>query len=249
MKVCSKCGLPDNGMGVCANCGSTSFITIGNPSVNYGDTQLIRNAGAPNPAYRPNQIGRVPVPLANGGNGPSTAAAVAAGVAIGSKSVAKIVLPIVGALIALVLAIVIPLVVSSSKTPEHTIEKLETALNEMDLNAAIECFDSEMRDAYAAGDDLFNSFFGFSYQSFADLAPFLSDMLGSEMQQPQYDFEILNKEMLSSKECVLTVRISTYYDSENETVDEGEIPMVKEDGDWYISSDDFSGELGDELFY
>ena len=108
---------------------------------------------------------------------------------------------------------------------------------------------SEMRDAYDAGDDLFNSFFGFSYQSFADLAPFLSDMLGSEMQQPQYDFEILNKEMLSSKECVLTVRISTYYDSENETVDEGEIPMVKEDGDWYISSDDFSGELGDELFY
>lgn len=249
MRVCSKCGLPDNGMGVCSNCGSTSFITIGNPEANYGDTQLIRNAGVPNPGYPSNQIGRVPVHLATGGNGSSTAAAVAAGVAIGSKSVAKIVLPIVGALVALVLAVVIPLAVTSSKTPEHTIEKLETALNEMDINAAMECFDSEMRDAYDAGDDLINSFFGFSYQSFADLAPFLSDMMGGEMQQPQYDFEILNKEMLSSKECVLTVRISTYYDSETESVEEGEIPMVKEDGDWYISSDDFSSELGDELFY
>lgn len=36
MRVCSKCGTPDNGMGVCPNCKSTCFRTIGaQPNNNY----------------------------------------------------------------------------------------------------------------------------------------------------------------------------------------------------------------------
>lgn len=36
MRVCSKCGSPDNGTGVCPNCKSTSFRTIGSQSNNSG---------------------------------------------------------------------------------------------------------------------------------------------------------------------------------------------------------------------
>ena len=67
MRVCSKCGSPDNGTGVCSNCKSTSFRTIGSQSNNnyvgvpslYNDSTVplannYQQQGYANAAYQKN---------------------------------------------------------------------------------------------------------------------------------------------------------------------------------------------------
>ncbi len=260
MVVCSKCGLPSNGSAVCPNCGSTSFKTIGvsqqshHASVSQGydpySTQILNRRGVNMPvgnhvysSARPAQ--RVGV-LPKGDTG--KAAAAAAGAATASRSVAAIVLPIIFALIALIAAIVIPVAVTSSNGPEKTIAKLETAMNDLDINGMVDCFDSTLRDAYSAGSDLMDGLLGFGYETAADLMPFLSELTGEDMDMPQFQIDVLDKQEVSETSCILTIRIATYYDGEETDVEEGPVEMVKEDGKWYIASDDLIDDISSSLF-
>lgn len=271
MIVCSKCGSPSNTSGVCQNCGSTNFIEIGRQNVNVShadNTSILNNpnlgsryVSQQKPAsnsFMPNtnywQKPGMPVAINHASNVSRAAgkkAATAAGVAIGTSNTLKIVLPIIFALIALIAAIAIPVAVTSTNTPEKTIHNLETALNDLDINGAVECFDSKLRNAYSAGDEIMSGLLGFGYQSFGDFMPFLSEMMGDEYDTVKFDIEVLSKEKISDTSCILNVRITISDGSDyTDSVEEGEVEMVKEDdGKWYICSDDLIDELGSEIFY
>lgn len=260
MVVCSKCGLPSNGTAVCPNCGSTNFKNIGATQLNRhasmpqgydpGNTQILNrhSSGRPVGNYVPSTPAGVQRVVVVKDSGAGNAASAAAGAAAGSKSVATIVLPIVFALIALIAAIVIPVAVSNSNGPEQTIAKLETAMNDLDINGMVDCFDSTLRNAYSAGSDLMGGLIGFGYETAADLMPFLSELTGEDMDMPQFKIDVLDKQEVSDTSCILTIRITTYYDGAESDVEEGPVEMVKEDGDWYIASDDLIDDISSSLF-
>jgi hypothetical protein len=264
MRVCSKCGLPNSSSSVCTNCGSTSFKVIGNQ--NNQNSQNIQNQvgnhyannyqnGYQNnyPNYQQNQmgyngngyvpvnakpvVGVVPPQNVNG-----MAGVAAASVAVGAakqRNQTRIIILILLAILVLIGGIVAAVVVSSSG-PEDTIEDLETAFNNKDMNGIIDCFDSTTRDAYSAGSDLMDGVLGFGYESLFDVMPFVYSLTGEEW--PTYDIEVLSKTKTSSKECTVHVRWSETYDGDTES-EEMDIKMVKEDGKWYISSDEILSDL------
>lgn len=262
MLVCSKCGLPATGSGICPNCGSTSFKTIGKNTQVRQTSQAEYNPDPYSTQVLNKKSNRVPVsngayPINNkspqvlvskGPNTGAVAAAAAAGAAAGSKRTGVIIVSIVLAFIAVVSAIIIPIAVSNSNGPEKTIANLETAMNNMDINGMVDCFDSTLRNAYSAGSELMGGVLGFGYDTAADLLPFLSELTGEDMDMPQFEIEVLSKEEISSESCILTIRITTYYDGEATDVEEGPVEMVKEDGEWYIASDDLIDDLSSSFF-
>ena len=68
------------------------------------------------------------------------------------------------------------------------------------------------------------------------------------MVMPQFQIEVLDKQEVSETSCILTIRIATYYDGEETDVEEGPVEMVKEDGEWYIASDDLIDDISSSLF-
>lgn len=248
MRVCSKCGSPDNGTGVCPNCHSTNFKNIGSQPRSFHDFNQYRGNY---PNNQPNYYQQPPqqvvnhyhmMPSAPQSRIAGMAGAAAAGAAAGSKSAAKVVISIITSVAAVITAIIVPLIMANSSTPEKTLEKFETAYNDLDYNTMMECFDSTIRKAYDAGDDLLGGVLGFSYKSAADMMPFLSDAMGIDEEMPTMDLEIIDKEEVSETSCLIEVRMTmTQYgetESETETIE-----MVKEDGDWYISSDTLLDEF------
>lgn len=243
MRVCSKCGSPDNGTGVCVNCKSTVFKTIGNPCTNVSNG-VHNYSGMPNQASNGQIVYQQPPQIIHHYNVSSApqipnagiAGAAAAGAAAGSRNAVKVIVPIIIAVIVALTAIIVPVVVSNASTPEKTLEKFETAYNNLDYNSMMECFDSTIRKAYDAGDDLLGGLLGFSYQSAADMLPFLSEVMGIDDEMPQLHIEVINKREVSNTSCMLDVMMSVTEYGETYTED-FTIEMVKEDGDWYISSD------------
>lgn len=242
MRVCSKCGLPDNGTGVCNNCASTSFIELRSRSNNSYNTVTSKsyansaNGFAPQqpPQYYYQNNAPRNIPYVPGAT--SAAQAVDTAVKTASKlSVAKILMIVFACIAVIAAGITIPVVVvQNENTPEKTIEKFEEAYNNADFNAMIECFDSKTRNAYDSGDDLLGGVLGFSYKSALGMIPFLADAMGEEM--PKIHFEVESVDETDKKSCI--VNVAVYYNNDKSEYDEDTIKMVKESGKWYISDEE-----------
>ncbi len=268
MRICQKCGSPDNGTGVCSNCGSTVFREItpsnNNRQNNYGNVQhqvsngYQNNYGRYSAQQTPNYVAQQPYGYGvhpsgffNGGAG--AGAAVAGGVVKTASKAgsAKIIISLLIVLVVLVSGISATVVaVKNEHTPEKTLAKFEEAYNNQDINGLMECFDSKIRKAYDAGDSLLGGVLGFSYKDAADLLPFLSDALG-EGDAPQIHLEVISVEDTGDNTCTVHVKTTMSYGSddeddedlyddeeEDEEYDEDSINMVKEDGKWYISDEE-----------
>lgn len=240
MRVCSRCGTPDNGTGVCKNCGGASFIELNGraqnshssaQSVNRTYNQVPQNY---NSAHQNYYQGGVPGDYGvRYGAGALQAADTA--VKTASKiSISKILIIIFACLAVLAAGITIPVVVvKNENTPEKTLEKFEEAFNNADFNAMIECFDSKTRNMYDSGDDILGGVLGFSYKSAMSMIPFLADAMGEEM--PKIHIEVDSIDETGDKTCNVNVRMYLDDDSEYDT---DTIKMVKESGKWYISDEE-----------
>lgn len=236
MKVCKMCGKPEDGFGPCKNCGSYSFIEIGGQKQNRSSVQSVV---PPNGLVSPNMYavpnGLTPPVTSNVAGIPSSIGSSVAVVAKGKAAMGagKIVAIILSLLLVVAVGIAVPVVVTQTNTPEATIAKLEKAFNDGNINEVMECFDSETRNAYKGADDLFNSFAGFSFSSAANVFPFLAEAMGEDLPNMKITVNSIEKE--DSKNCIahVTVQYSDEMDPEDDTIE-----MVKENGKWYVSSDD-----------
>lgn len=236
MKVCKMCGKPEDGFGPCKNCGSYSFIEIGGRKPNRPSAQPVVS---PNESASPNiytvPSGQTPPAISNVAGvsssiGASVAVAAKGKAAMGAGKIVGIILSI---LLVVAVGIAVPVVVTQTNTPEATIAKLEKAFNDGNINEVMECFDSETRNAYKGADDLFKSFSGFSFSSAANVLPFLAEAMGEDLPNMKITVNSIEKE--GPKNCIahVTVQYSDEMDPEEDTIE-----MVKENGKWYVSSDD-----------
>ena len=165
MRICQKCGSPDNGTGICSNCGSTAFREItptnNNGQNNYSNVQrqvpngYQNNYGRYSAQQTPNYVAQngasygygVQTPGFHNVGAGAGAAVVSGAVKTASKAGStKIIILLLIALVVMVSGISATVVaVKNEHTPEKTLAKFEEAFNNQDINGLMECFDSKTR--------------------------------------------------------------------------------------------------------
>lgn len=121
-------------------------------------------------------------------------------------------------------------------TPEDTIAKLEKALNNLDQNAVLECFDEQANSFYSGALGVGESLSDLPLGDLADLASGLSGFLSAAGLTPDISIDIENISYASDKEsCVVYVELTMEYMGEKEK-EEIALPMVLTGREWLIST-------------
>ncbi|MGI6010659.1 MAG: zinc ribbon domain-containing protein [Ruminococcus sp.] len=227
---CSKCGtqLPDDAM-FCSECGA--------PTRNYRKQQQ-------EPGYEQN-FGRQPAygqqpypPYEQGTFEPEfheSGASVKAKFSGGSKRgviMAAVIIAIA------VLAGILYVQVLKPQTPQDTIDKLEKAIEDLDVEKIMACFDQETRQAYEDGMS--------EYGEMGDSLTGLLGMAGGLGIGPDVTIRVNDINYDGSDSCTVSINLSLSFmgESQEESMD---IPMKKEGKDWVIDGA-ASGAVMGELF-
>ena len=121
-------------------------------------------------------------------------------------------------------------------TPEDTIAKLEKALNNLDQNAVLECFDEQANSLYSGALGVGEALSDLPLGDLADLASGLSGFLSAAGLTPDISIDIENISYASDKEsCVVYVELTMEYMGEKEK-EEIALPMVLTGREWLIST-------------
>lgn len=156
-----------------------------------------------------------------------------AGKAAGSAIRLKLTLLIAAALIAI--AVMLYLLFFKAGTPEDTVQKMEDALNRMDQQALLECFDEQSQGIYSGllgvGGELLN----FDLGALSDLASGLGGYMSAAGLTPQFDLTVVDIEYTGDDTCLVTVDFAVTYQGTSDT-DTQVLPMVKDGRDWVVSA-------------
>lgn len=156
-----------------------------------------------------------------------------AGKAAGSAIRLKLTLLIAAALIAI--AVMLYLLFFKAGTPEDTVQKMEDALNRMDQQALLECFDEQSQGIYSGllgvGGELLN----FDLGALSDLASGLGGYMSAAGLTPQFDLTVVDVEYTGDDTCLVTVDFAVTYQGISDT-DTQVLPMVKDGRDWVVSA-------------
>ena len=156
-----------------------------------------------------------------------------AGKAAGSAIRLKLPLLIAAALIAI--AVMLYLLFFKAGTPEDTVQKMEDALNRMDQQALLECFDEQSQGIYSGllgvGGELLN----FDLGALSDLASGLGGYMSAAGLTPQFDLTVVDVEYTGDDTCLVTVDFAVTYQGTSDT-DTQVLPMVKDGRDWVVSA-------------
>ena len=156
-----------------------------------------------------------------------------AGKAAGSAIRLKLTLLIAAALIAI--AVMLYLLFFKAGTPEDTVQKMEDALNRMDQQALLECFDEQSQGIYSGllgvGGELLN----FDLGALSDLASGLGGYMSAAGLTPQFDLTVVDVEYTGDDPCLVTVDFAVTYQGTSDT-DTQVLPMVKDGRDWVVSA-------------
>ena len=121
-------------------------------------------------------------------------------------------------------------------TPEDTIAKLEKALNNLDQNAVLECFDEQANSLYSGSLGVGEALSGLPLGDLADLASGLSGFLSAAGLTPDISIDIEDISYASDKKsCVVYVEFTMEYAGEKEK-EEIALPMVLTGREWLIST-------------
>ena len=156
-----------------------------------------------------------------------------AGKAAGSAIRLKLTLLIAAALVAI--AVMLYLLFFKAGTPEDTVQKMEDALNRMDQQALLECFDEQSQGIYSGllgvGGELLN----FDLGALSDLASGLGGYMSAAGLTPQFDLTVVDVEYTGDDTCLVTVDFAVTYQGTSDT-DTQVLPMVKDGRDWVVSA-------------
>lgn len=120
-------------------------------------------------------------------------------------------------------------------TPEDTVAKMEDALNHMDQEALLECFDGQTQQMYSGALGLTESFSGLPLGDFSDLAAGLGGFMAGAGLTPKFTLTVLDVEYSDSDNCMVTVDFNMRFQGETEQETQM-LPMKKDGRDWVISA-------------
>lgn len=163
--------------------------------------------------------------------------AVSAGARAAHKAVSLKLMALI-AVALIVIASILYMVFIKSGTPEDTIEKMEHALNNLDQDELLECFDNQIQDMYSGALSVGGELAGIDLGGLSDLASGLGGFMSAAGLTPEFDLQIISIEYSDDNNCVAEVNfIMTYQgDTQSETQI---LPMTKDGREWVISASAF----------
>lgn len=246
MAFCPQCGTPlSDGALFCKSCGARQLRpqapeapqNIPEPSTPYN---MPDPSCAPQPSYSIPEPSYAPVtPPVQNASVPTQFPGTAVKAAKGGASILKWLIPLIAAALAVALVFVfLPNLFKSDETLiRERIQALEDAYNDGDYEGILECMDSQTQAMMEATMGMMDGLLGEA--SGLDMG--ISDMFGFASMLGDYcTIEITNIEIdgdYATVDIVMSLNLYGYSQSQ-----ETQLPMVKEDGDWYIGGmENFAG--------
>ncbi len=136
-------------------------------------------------------------------------------------------------LLLVIVVLLAGILVAMNKTagPESTVEKFETALNSMDADLLLDCFQPSVAKPIRSLLNLFSSAAGIEIRDVFSMIPMLS-WFDSYSEQPKFDFKILDSKV-DGDTAMLTMEITTTVDGSKDVV-KTIGGFIKVNGEWYI---------------
>ena len=145
----------------------------------------------------------------------------------------KLLMLIAAALTAI--AVILYFVFLKSGTPEDTIEKMEHALNNLDQEELLECFDNQIQGLYSGALSVGGELAGIDLGGLSDLASGLGGFMSAAGLTPEFDLEIVNIEYSDKNNCMAEVNFTMTFQGEIQTETQV-LPMTKDGREWVISA-------------
>lgn len=146
--------------------------------------------------------------------------------------------PILGvlAVLALLLTVLFFTLFLGSNKPEDTVADLEKALNALDTDAMLDCFDEQTQKLYSGSLGVAGSFLDMDLEALSDLASGLGGIMAGAGLTPRFTMHVTDIDHTGKDTCIVTVDMTVSYegDTESETV---QLPMKKVGRKWLISMD------------
>ena len=130
-----------------------------------------------------------------------------------------------------------------SGKPEDTVADLEKALNALDTDAMLDCFDEQTQKLYSGSLGVAGSFLDMDLGALSDLASGLGGIMAGAGLTPKFTMRVTDIDYSGKDTCLVTVDMSVSYegDTGSEIV---QLPMKKVGRKWLISM----GSLGDLIY-
>lgn len=233
---CRKCGKPmQDGAFFCPYCGSRVAQADAGSGPGY------ENAGMNQNYYQPGggmpaggaQMTGAGMQMAAGGIGMAGQAARGAGKAVKTALWLKLLPLIAAALIAI--AAMLYFMFFKSGTPEDTVQKMEDALNRLDQQELLECFDEQTQGLYSGMLGVGGDLLGFDLGALSDLASGLGGYMSAAGLTPQFDLTVVDVQYTGDDTCLVTIEFAVTYQGTSD-LDTETLPMIKDGRDWVISA-------------
>lgn len=150
---------------------------------------------------------------------------------------------IIGAAALCAIAAMIFVLFIKASTPEDTIAKIEHALNKMDTEELLECFDEQTQNLYSGALGVGSELVGMDLGAWSDLAGGLGGLMAGASLTPKFKLEVMDIQYHGSDACLISVNFQISYQGDTESETET-LPMVKKGREWVVSAaflQDFMG--------
>ena len=141
----------------------------------------------------------------------------------------------IGAAALCLIAVMVFVLFFRSDKPEDTVARMEKALNNMDMDALIDCFDEQTQDMYSGALGVGSQLTGADLGAWADLANGFGGFMAGAGLTPEYELEITDIQYEGSDTCAVYVNFYMSYQGEQST-EEIVLPMAKAGRKWAVSA-------------
>lgn len=110
--------------------------------------------------------------------------------------------------------------------PEDTVANLEKALNALDTDAMLDCFDEQTQKLYSGSLGMAGPLLGMNLRAISDLASCLDGIMAGAGLTPRSAMRVTDSDYFDKDTCLVTIIMSVSYegDTESETM---QLPMKK----------------------
>ena len=141
----------------------------------------------------------------------------------------------IGAAALCLIAVMVFVLFFRSDKPEDTVARMEKALNNMDMDALIDCFDEQTQDMYSGALGVGSQLTGADLGAWADLANGFGGFMAGAGLTPEYELGNTDIQYEGSDTCAVYVNFYMSYQGEQST-EEIVLPMAKAGRKWAVSA-------------